>query len=72
MATQAVTEGDRRTRALDDYRKKLKEHRELDAKLKKSEYRNVISFSSHPDSLPHFVLVFSAFAPPSLPQCEKS
>ena len=31
------TEEERRKKALEDYRKKLIEHRELDAKLKKSE-----------------------------------
>lgn len=34
--TRAVTESDRRQKALEDYRKRLIDHRELDAKLKKS------------------------------------
>ena len=33
---QQLTEDQRRQKALEDYRKKLIEHRELDAKLKKS------------------------------------
>ena len=33
----ALTEAERRQKALEDYRKRLIEHRELDAKLKKSE-----------------------------------
>ena len=33
----APTEDERRQKALEDYRRKLIEHRELDAKLKKSE-----------------------------------
>ena len=37
----AVTESERRQRALEDYRKRLIEHRELDAKLKKSEWRRL-------------------------------
>lgn len=41
MATTQQVEGvpvDRRTKALEEYRKKLFEHRELDAKLKKRTY----------------------------------
>lgn len=34
--SQIVTEDQRRQKALEDYRKKLIEHKELDAKLKKS------------------------------------
>lgn len=37
MATPAVGVNERRQKALEEYRKKLIEHRELDAKLKKSE-----------------------------------
>ncbi len=37
MATPAVSANERRQKALEEYRKKLIEHRELDAKLKKSE-----------------------------------
>ena len=33
----AMTESERRQKALEDYRKRLIDHRELDAKLKKSE-----------------------------------
>ncbi len=35
--TVPLTEDQKRQKALEDYRKKLIEHRELDAKLKKSE-----------------------------------
>ena len=35
--TAAMSESERRQKALEDYRKRLIEHRELDAKLKKSE-----------------------------------
>lgn len=35
-APQVVSEDQRKQKALEDYRKKLIEHRELDAKLKKS------------------------------------
>lgn len=34
--TRAMTESERRQKALEDYRKRLIDHRELDAKLKKS------------------------------------
>ena len=37
MATTGVTEDERRRKAKEEYRRKLIEHRELDAKLKKSE-----------------------------------
>ncbi len=37
MATPAVSANERLHKALEEYRKKLIEHRELDAKLKKSE-----------------------------------
>ena len=35
----AMSESERRQKALEDYRKRLLDHRELDAKLKKSENR---------------------------------
>lgn len=34
--TAAMTESERRQKAMEDYRKRLIEHKELDAKLKKS------------------------------------
>lgn len=46
MATathQPLTEDQKRQKALEDYRKKLIEHRELDAKLKKSEWKIMLS-----------------------------
>ncbi len=36
-SSAAVSANERRQKALEEYRKKLIEHRELDAKLKKSE-----------------------------------
>ena len=42
MATTGVTEDERRRKALEEYRRKLIEHRELDAKLKKSKGRMAV------------------------------
>ena len=52
----AMTESERRQKALEDYRKRLIDHRELDAKLKKSEpphedSRTLIRAHLHPPPL---------------------
>jgi hypothetical protein len=56
-ATQAATPGmDPRTKALQDYRKKLLEHREIDAKLKECTdllvVPLVLTHSAHPKAHP--------------------
>ena len=45
--SMAMSESERRQKALEDYRKRLLDHRELDAKLKKSENRTVTLFRAH-------------------------
>lgn len=42
-AQPVLTEDQKRQKALEDYRRKLIEHRELDAKLKKSNFLSLIN-----------------------------